>query len=114
MSSSDPYRRRKCSGCPVFPVLSGNNRPQNRDCEAESQYPLPGWDEVPHRCGSYDFRPATAGSAGPQKQVLHRKYACPPHGGFGLGPDRLTMLLLGTNTLKETMFLFRGPNRLTP
>ena len=42
------------------------------------------------------------------------KYGCPPHGGFGLGVDRLTMLLLGTNTLKETMFLFRGPNRLTP
>lgn len=42
------------------------------------------------------------------------KYGCPPHGGFGLGVDRLTMLLLGTSTLKETMFLFRGPNRLTP
>ena len=41
-------------------------------------------------------------------------YGCPPHGGFGLGVDRLTMLLLGTSTLKETMFLFRGPNRLTP
>ena len=42
------------------------------------------------------------------------KYGCPPHGGFGLGVDRLTMLLLGTSTLKETMFLFRGPSRLTP
>lgn len=42
------------------------------------------------------------------------KYGCPPHGGFALGIDRLTMLLLGTSTLKETMFLFRGPNRLTP
>ena len=42
------------------------------------------------------------------------KYGCPPHGGFGLGVDRLTMLLLGTSTLKETMFLFRGPNRITP
>ena len=42
------------------------------------------------------------------------KYGCPPHGGFGLGVDRLTMLLLGTSTLKETMFLFRGPSRITP
>lgn len=42
------------------------------------------------------------------------KYGCPPHGGFGLGIDRLTMLLLGLPSLKETMFLFRGPNRLTP
>jgi nondiscriminating aspartyl-tRNA synthetase len=42
------------------------------------------------------------------------KYGCPPHGGFGVGVDRLTMLLLGLPSLKETMFLFRGPNRLTP
>ena len=41
------------------------------------------------------------------------KYGCPPHGGFGLGVDRLTMLLLGL-PIKEAMFLFRGPNRLHP
>lgn len=41
------------------------------------------------------------------------RYGCPPHGGFGLGVDRLTMLLLGLS-IKEVMFLFRGPNRITP
>lgn len=41
------------------------------------------------------------------------KYGCPPHGGFGLGLDRLTMLILGIN-INEVMFLFRSPNRLEP
>ena len=41
------------------------------------------------------------------------RYGCPPHGGFGLGVDRLTMLLLGLS-IKDVMFLFRGPNRITP
>ena len=42
------------------------------------------------------------------------KYGCPAHGGFGIGLDRLVMLLLGLSSLKETQFLFRGPNRLEP
>lgn len=41
------------------------------------------------------------------------RYGCPPHGGFGLGIDRMSMLLTGV-TIKDAMFLFRGPNRLTP
>ena len=42
------------------------------------------------------------------------KYGCPPHGGFGIGLDRIVMLLLGLSSIKETQFLFRGPNRLNP
>jgi aspartyl-tRNA synthetase len=42
------------------------------------------------------------------------KYGCPPHGGFGLGLDRITMLLLNIASIKEAEFVFRGPNRLNP
>ena len=42
------------------------------------------------------------------------KYGCPPHGGFAIGVDRLTMLMLNIPTVKEAQFLFRGPNRLNP
>lgn len=41
------------------------------------------------------------------------KYGCPPHGGFGIGVDRITMNLLNLG-IKEVQFLFRGPDRLTP
>ena len=42
------------------------------------------------------------------------KYGMPPHGGFGLGLDRMIMLLLDIPTIKESMFIFRGPDRLNP
>ncbi len=42
------------------------------------------------------------------------KYGMPTHGGFGLGLDRIIMLLLNISTIKESMFIFRGPDRLNP
>lgn len=41
------------------------------------------------------------------------KFGCPPHGGFGIGVDRITMLIFDQG-IKDAMFLFRGPDRLTP
>lgn len=41
------------------------------------------------------------------------KYGCPPHGGFGIGVDRITMLLFNQG-IKDAMFIFRGPDRLNP
>jgi aspartyl-tRNA synthetase len=42
------------------------------------------------------------------------RYGCPPHGGFGLGLGRLLMALLGLDSIRDAIFLFRGPNRLVP
>jgi nondiscriminating aspartyl-tRNA synthetase len=42
------------------------------------------------------------------------RYGCPPHGGLGMGFNRVLMLLLGLPSIRDAMFLFRGPNRLTP
>lgn len=42
------------------------------------------------------------------------KYGCPPHGGFAIGVDRLTLLLLGLEHIRDAQMLFRGPNRLNP
>lgn len=41
------------------------------------------------------------------------KFGCPPHGGFGIGVDRITMLIFEVG-IKEAMFIFRGPDRLNP
>lgn len=42
------------------------------------------------------------------------RYGCPSHGGFGLGLSRLMMVLLGLGNVREAVFLFRGPNRISP
>lgn len=42
------------------------------------------------------------------------KYGCPPHGGFAIGVDRLTLLLLGLDHIRDAEFIFRSPNRLYP
>lgn len=42
------------------------------------------------------------------------KYGCSPHGGFGIGLDRMILNMLELSTVKEAMFVFRGPDRITP
>jgi aspartyl-tRNA synthetase len=42
------------------------------------------------------------------------RYGCPPHGGFGLGLSRLMMVMLGVSNIRESVYIFRGPTRITP
>jgi len=42
------------------------------------------------------------------------KYGCPPHGGFGAGPSRFIMKMLGLDNIREATYLYRGVKRLTP
>jgi nondiscriminating aspartyl-tRNA synthetase len=54
-------------------------------------------------------------SEGPISDYLNFfRYGCPPHGGFGFGLSRLMMIMLGISNIRETVYLFRGPNRLNP
>jgi aspartyl-tRNA synthetase len=66
----------------------------------------------------YEILKAQANEKGLTKDVEFYlqffKYGCPPHGGFGLGLDRITMNLLELDSIKESMFIFRGPEKITP
>ncbi|MDY6771321.1 MAG: aspartate--tRNA(Asn) ligase [Candidatus Nanohaloarchaea archaeon] len=42
------------------------------------------------------------------------KFGMPPHGGYGLGLDRLVTKLLQLDNIKEAILFPRDPNRLTP
>jgi aspartyl/asparaginyl-tRNA synthetase len=42
------------------------------------------------------------------------RHGAPPHGGFGIGLNRLMMALLGRSSIQETSFVFRGPRACVP
>ncbi|MEG2311087.1 MAG: amino acid--tRNA ligase-related protein, partial [Bacilli bacterium] len=42
------------------------------------------------------------------------KYGVPPHGGFGVGMNRLLMRLFEIDNIREATFIYRGPTRLEP
>ena len=65
----------------------------------------------------YDILKAQAAEKGLGKDIEFYlqffKYGVPPHGGFAIGVDRLTMLLFNVG-IREAEFIFRGPDRLNP
>lgn len=40
------------------------------------------------------------------------KYGCPPHGGFGIGTERMLMKMLNLSSVLESTFLPNTPNRI--
>nr|MCK4929725.1 aspartate--tRNA(Asn) ligase [Nanoarchaeota archaeon] len=42
------------------------------------------------------------------------KYGAPPHGGFALGIERLTQVILGIDNIRKTVLFPRAPDRLLP
>jgi aspartyl-tRNA synthetase len=67
----------------------------------------------------YDILAAQAAEKGMNLEPMEYyansfRYGCPPHGGLGMGLNRMLMVLLGLESIREATFLFRGPNRLIP
>ena len=46
--------------------------------------------------------------------LMTHKYGVPPHGGLGIGLERLTMKLLNLENVKRSSLFPRDLNRLTP
>jgi aspartyl/asparaginyl-tRNA synthetase len=42
------------------------------------------------------------------------KYGAPPHGGFAIGIERITQMLLGLPNIREATLFPRDPERTTP
>ena len=42
------------------------------------------------------------------------RYGCPPHGGFGVGLERVMMCIFNIDNIREVSYIFRGPTRLNP
>ncbi|GKT27836.1 Aspartate-tRNA synthetase, type 2 like protein [Aduncisulcus paluster] len=42
------------------------------------------------------------------------KYGMPPHGGFAIGLERITMMILGLDNIRHATILPRDLNRVTP
>lgn len=49
-----------------------------------------------------------------EKYLEAFKYGMPPHSGWGMGADRLTMVLTGVKNIRETVLFPRDRRRLTP
>lgn len=49
-----------------------------------------------------------------QSYINAFKYGAPPHGGLGVGLERVVMLFCGLDNIRKTSMFPRDPKRLTP
>ena len=49
-----------------------------------------------------------------QSYIRFFEYGCPPHGGFSIGLARFFAKYFGVPSVKDVVYLFRGPDRLAP
>ena len=71
------------------------------------------------RIHDYDMQVAKMKSRGMKVEdfesyLMYHKYGAPPHGGLGLGLERLTMNLLGFKNVRYATMFPRDINRVTP
>lgn len=52
--------------------------------------------------------------SGIQDYIDSFRFGAPPHGGAGVGLERVVMLFLGLDNVRKTSMFPRDPNRLTP
>lgn len=67
----------------------------------------------------YDVLVEQANEKGIKQQTIQFyldffRFGCPPHGGFGFGLARLLAVMLNRKSIRDVVFLHRGPNRLIP
>jgi len=49
-----------------------------------------------------------------ESYINYFRFGCPPHGGVGIGPGRIVMMMLDLASVKEATFLPRDVKRLNP
>jgi len=49
-----------------------------------------------------------------ENYINYFRFGCPPHGGVGIGPGRIVMMMLDLASVKEATFLPRDVKRLNP
>ena len=97
-------------------------RKENRSNETKGFDLLWKWMEITtgaQREHRYDVlvRQATEKGVSPKSIQFYLdffKFGCPPHGGFGFGLARLLAAMLNQKSIRDVVFLHRGPNRLIP